>query len=38
MYMLWYVYLGAENEGELYEKYRTCIELMNEKLKLKPCD
>jgi hypothetical protein len=38
MYKLWRVYLGAENEEELYEKYQTCIELMNEKLKLKPCD
>jgi hypothetical protein len=38
MYRLWGVYLGAEDEKALNEKYQTCIKLMNEKLKLKPCD
>ncbi len=38
MYMLWYVYLGAENEAALQKKYQTCIELMDKKLKLKRCD
>ena len=37
-YLVWYVFLVAESEEVLYETYQTCIELINPKIELRPCN